>query len=158
LLIAREKLRPDSKAYQVINQLLPFMGTRTNDRMIIMTSNHLQMFDGAMERRTDVIEVPLPGNKERVETLRLYKKSFSLAGLTDAKIKKMAADTEGFSQSDLAGIVDKLKMKSLIDADTDIEKNADIVVQEYCEKKQLFEGQQQKRDRNLLEELKRKRL
>ena len=138
LFSARKNLHPDSMAYRVINQILSFLGERTNDRMVIMTSNHL-VFDSAMERRIDdAIKVPLPGNKERIETLRLYKNCFSLRSLTDEKIEKIAANTEGFSQSDLSGIVDKLKMKSDIDGDTNIEKNADIIVKEYHEKKQLF--------------------
>jgi len=154
---ARENLRPDSESYRVINQILSFMGTRTNNRMVIMTSNH-PIFDSAMERRTDAIKVGLPGNKERIETLRLYRNNFSLAGLSDAKIEKIAAHTKDFSQSDLAGIVDELKMKSDIDGDADTEVNADIIVEKYHEKKQLFRQQQQERDRDRLEELKSKRL
>jgi len=157
LFSARKNLRPDSEAYRVVNQLLSFMGTRTNDRMVIMTSNNL-IFDNAMDRRIDdAIKIPLPGPGERIETLRLYRKLFSLKSLTGEKIKEIAAHTEGFSQSDLSGIVDKLKIKFVIDDDTDIENNADTIVQEYCEKKQLFVKQQQSRDSDRLEELKGKR-
>jgi len=158
LLLDREKVTPGSNSHLVINHILSFMGTRTNDRMVIMTSNYLARGE-AIKRRTDFIKVPLPKNKERVETLRLYRKSFALKSLTDKKIDQIAADTEGFSQSDLSGIIDKLKMKSVIDGDTDVEKNADTIVEEYHEKKQLFEEQeqQQKRDRSRLEELKVKR-
>jgi len=159
LFSARENLRSDSEAYRIINQILSFLGERTNDRMVIMTSNNL-ILDSAMERRIDdAIKVPLPGHKERIETLHLYKNGFSLESLTDEKIEEIAANTEDFSQSDLAGIVDKLKMKSDIDGDTNIEENADTIVQEYCEKKQLFVQvqQQQSKDHDRLEELKRKR-
>jgi len=156
LFVPRENLDPCSEGYRVINQILSFLGERTDDRMVIMTSNHL-VLDSAMERRIDdAVKVPLPGNKERVETLRLYKRSFALANLTGEKIKEIAANTEGFSQSDLSGILDKLKMKSDIDGDTNIEGNADTIVKEYCEKKQLFAEQQPNKDRDRLEELKRK--
>jgi len=69
--------------------------------------------------------------------LRLYRNNFSLASLSDAKIEEIAAHTEGFSQSDLAGIVDKLTIKSDIDGGTDIEKDADMIVEEYHEKKTI---------------------
>jgi len=155
LFYPRENLSPDSLSYQVMNQLLSFLGDKTNDRVVVMTSNNL-ILDSAMQRRMDdAIEVPLPGNKERAETLRLYKKSFGLENLTDEKIEEIAHNTEGFSQSDLSGIVGKLKMKFDID-DTNIEENADIIVKEYHAKKQFFVEQQSNKDRNRLEALKRK--
>ena len=69
-LMKRENMDPQSKGYLLLNNFLNYTGTRSDKFMIVFATNHKDVLDSAMYRRIDdLVEMPLPGQNERVRIL-----------------------------------------------------------------------------------------
>ena len=123
-LLKREGMDPQSRSYQLLNNFLNYTGERSNKFMIVFATNHKDQLDSAMYRRIDdLIEMPLPCKKQRIDTLNLYKKKILMdveqngdafvnsvvKCLTALKIEEIAVKTKGFSYGDLEGIINTIK-------------------------------------------------
>ncbi|MBV8661112.1 MAG: AAA family ATPase [Candidatus Dependentiae bacterium] len=123
----RENMDPQSKAYQLLNNFLNYTGQRSNKFMIVFATNHKDVLDSAMYRRIDdLIEMPLPSKKQRIDTLILYKnkilmdlkqneKSLTKSVdhfLTPAVIEQIAQQTKGLSYGELEGIMNNIKTEA----------------------------------------------
>ena len=123
-LLKREGVDPQSRSYQLLNNFLNYTGERSNKFMIVFATNHKDQLDSAMYRRIDdLIEMPLPCKKQRIDTLNLYKKKILIdiqqngksfvdsvvKCLTLQKIEEIAVKTKGFSYGDLEGIINTIK-------------------------------------------------
>lgn len=124
LLSDRTKIAADSENYKIVNHFLNYLGTKSNKFMIVMSTNHKIIFDAAMRRRIhDSIELPLPQERERERVLKLYIDTILLDRkqnnasfvesaedcFTQAKIKEIAQKTNGFSNDELATIIETVK-------------------------------------------------
>lgn len=120
----REKMDPNSKAYQLLTNFLNYTGERSDQFMIVMATNHKDVIDSAMHRRIDdLVYVPLPEREERMQVIALYRDKILLdtkqnsaafvasarTYLTDRKIADMASKTTGLSNGDLEGIINIIK-------------------------------------------------
>ena len=152
----RENMDPQSKAYQLLNNFLNYTGERSDRFMIVFATNHHDALDSAMYRRIDdLIEMPLPAKKERINLLTLYKNKILMdekqngkpfvasvrTCLTPAVIEHIAEKTKGLSGGDLEGIINTIK------TDTDILEPAlvthqliDMVVERAVKKHHTFTG------------------
>ncbi len=125
----RENMNPQSKAYLLLNNFLNYTGERSSRFMIVFSTNHKNVLDDAMHRRIDdLIEMPLPLEKQRFETLRLYRNIILMDEkqnelnfvksvkqcLNDERLAAIAKITQGLSYGDLEGIINTLKTDSLI--------------------------------------------
>lgn len=123
----RENMDPQSKAYQLLNNFLNYTGQRSSNFMIVFATNHKDALDCAMYRRIDdLIEMPLPCKKQRIDTLILYKNKIlmdteqnektlitSVARfLTPAVVEQIAQDTKGLSYGELEGIMNNIKTEA----------------------------------------------
>ena len=123
----RENMDPQSKSYQLLNNFLNYTGQRSSNFMIVFATNHKDVLDSAMYRRIDdLIEMPLPSKKQRIDTLILYKNKIlmdtvqnekSLTSsvahfLTHAVIEEIAQDTKGLSYGELEGIMNNIKTEA----------------------------------------------
>lgn len=132
LLPDRTKMSADSENYKIVNHFLNHIGTKSNKFMIVMSTNHKIIFDAAMCRRIhDSIELPLPKQKERERVLALYIETILLNVkqnnasfvqsaqdcLTDAKITEIAKKTDGFSNDELATVIETIKASADISDD-----------------------------------------
>lgn len=153
LLSKRDYMKADSETYRIVNHFLNYLGERSNRFMVIMATNYPQL-DKAMERRIDdAIEMPLPGVVERERALCLYRDEILLDKnqnskafinsvkkyLSDAVIKSIAQQADGFSYGDLHGIMNMIKT----DADATVEglvvkEIIEHTVSRYVIKKQIF--------------------
>jgi len=123
----RENMDPQSKAYQLLNNFLNYTGERSSQFMIVFATNHKNALDSAMYRRIDdLIEMPLPSQQQRFETLKHYRNKILLdiAQNDDSFIESLeeclsfeimqsiAERTKGLSYGDLEGIINTLKTDS----------------------------------------------
>jgi ATPase family AAA domain-containing protein 3A/B len=124
LLPDRTKIDPNSDNYKIINHFLNYLGTKSSKFMIVMSTNHKIVFDAAMRRRIhDSIHLPLPGLTERVRLLELYaektlfdakqnSEEFVTAAqkeVNNAIIQEIAGQTEGFSNDEVATLIETIK-------------------------------------------------
>lgn len=120
----REKMDPQSKAYQLLNNFLNYTGERSSQFMIVFATNHKDALDSAMYRRIDdLIEMPLPSKNQRLAALNLYKNKILLdqkqnekefihsvhQTMTHQMMQSIADKTAGLSYGDLEGIINTLK-------------------------------------------------
>lgn len=154
LLASRDVMKVDSENYRLVNHLLNYLGERSDKFMVIVATNHLRVFDEAMQRRfDDVVEMPLPAQRERFRTLQLYSDTVLCdvkqngqefvdavkVYLTDRKLQQIASKTEGFSYGDLSGIFNTIKSDADITDDGLVTSELiDTVVGRAIEKKQTF--------------------
>jgi len=123
----RDNMDPQSKAYQLLNNFLNYTGQRNSNFMIVFATNHKDVLDSAMYRRIDdLVEMPLPCRKQRLDTLTLYKNkilmdtkqnerslTISVARLlNNAMIEQIALDTKGLSYGDLEGIMNNIQTEA----------------------------------------------
>ena len=152
----RENMDPQSKAYQLLNNFLNYTGQRSSNFMIVFATNHKDVLDSAMYRRIDdLIEMPLPSKKQRIDTLVLYKNKILMdikqnektltnsvsRFLTSAVIEQIADDTKGLSYGELEGIMNNIKTEADILDNPAV--NADLIKTVVCrvvKKHQDFTG------------------
>ncbi len=143
LLSERNDLKPDSDAYRIFTNFLNHTGTRSNRFMIVLATNRLGVIDQAMQRRIDdLVELPLPGQKQRRLVLRAYRdtilgdkvhnsESFITSVhqiLTDEKIEQIVQKTVGLSNGDLEGIINMIKT----DADCSVQGTVTDSIVDTC--------------------------
>ncbi len=154
LLVNRTDMKADSENYRLVNHFLNYLGERSDKFMIILATNHMSVFDEAMQRRIDdAIEMPLPKQAERFRTLQLYRdtilRDVKQNGqafvdsvdlyLTDAKLHEITSQTDSFSYGDLQGIINTLKSEADITDDGLVTSRLiDKVVTFAREKKEAF--------------------
>lgn len=122
-LMAREKMDPNGKSYQLLNNFLNYTGERSDKFMMVFATNHKDIIDSAMYRRIDdLVHVSLPGKEERVQVLEMYRDKIlsdprngaefvqhAQQVLPDRKLYEIADLTEGLSNGDLEGIMHIIK-------------------------------------------------
>lgn len=126
---SREKMDPNSEAYQLLNNFLNYTGERNDRFMFVFATNHKDIIDSAVHRRIDdLLHVPLAEREERVEVLEMYRDKIlfdvhqngiefvqsAQAALPDRKLFEISDNTKGLSNGDLEGIMNTIKT----DADT----------------------------------------
>jgi AAA+ superfamily predicted ATPase len=150
LFLDRTKLEENDPRLAVVDHLLTLLGERSNKFMIIMATNYIAKIDEAMHRRIDnLILIPLPGNPERIQVLKLYRDSILLnvkdndarfiasirEHLSDSAIEQIAQRTDGLSNGDLQGIISKIGNYSRISAQKVVSPAViEQAVTEYLEK------------------------
>lgn len=84
---------------RVVNTLLQGLDSFTSkDSIVILASNHTHLFDGALWRRfDDVIEFPLPSEKERLEILHYLTNGIKING----SLATVAKGTAGCSYAEV---------------------------------------------------------
>lgn len=122
----------NSARYQLLNNFLNYTGTRSSKFMLVFASNHPKILDKAMGRRIDdLVEFKLPTLDARAQILTLYRDEIlgdikqngedfvrsAFEVLDDAKILKMAKETEGLSCGDLEGVINAIRTDSDITED-----------------------------------------
>jgi SpoVK/Ycf46/Vps4 family AAA+-type ATPase len=77
---------------RVLNSLLQALDYfAPKESIVILASNHSHSFDPAMWRRfDDIVEFPLPGQKERVEQLKFLTGGLRIGGDVQAAARKLA--------------------------------------------------------------------
>lgn len=159
----RDEMEKHPERLEIVNHLLSLIGERSNKFMIIMTTNRLGAFDEAMARRIDnLIHIPLPNEQGRNRVLALYRDSMLLnqktgahaitldesirRHLTDAKIAEIARKTDGLSNGDLQGIINKIKTYASISADGRATMEIiNLAVKEYVDKHNAFKDAHNKK-------------
>lgn len=155
LFVDRDKLRPDSDHYKVLNHILAATGSGSNKFMLIAATNHAYVMDPAMGRRfQDRILMPLPDEDTRKELLDIYANeqlfdtknrssqfiSAARAILTSDRINNIVQETKGLSHAEIKDMVTIMGKKANATKDGIITKrNVDTAVAEAIEKKKAQE-------------------
>jgi ATPase family AAA domain-containing protein 3A/B len=127
LLLDRNTLAKNSMEYKVVNHLLSYLGTKTPNIVLVMTTNHPKLLDKAVQDRIDdFVEMGLPDQALREKVIELFVNKTFLSeqnnneALTQAKafwtpavIADMAIRTEGYSNRTLQGLVSGLYITAL---------------------------------------------
>lgn len=88
---------------RVINSILQLMDGFRGDSLLIAATNHEQVLDPALWRRFDeIVKFEPPDEPERLSLLSNFLSGTKHSG-TDLRV--LASDTEGFTGSDLEGVV-----------------------------------------------------
>jgi MoxR-like ATPase len=89
---SRDDVNDVGELRRVVNALLQGLDAFTsNQSIVILSSNHTHLFDSALWRRfDDVVEFPLPSERERLELLRHLTNGIKLKGTLNSVAKKMA--------------------------------------------------------------------
>ena len=159
----RDEMEKHPERLEIVNHLLSLIGERSNKFMIIMTTNRLGAFDDAMARRIDnLIHIPLPNEQGRNRVLALYRDNMLLnqktgahaialdesirQHLTDAKIAEIARATDGLSNGDLQGIINKIKTyASISEGGRATPEIINLAVKEYVDKHNAFKNAHNKK-------------
>ncbi len=128
-LYKRENMPTSSKAYLLLNSFLNHTNEHSSHFMIIFATNRKDVLDSAIYRRIDdLIEMPLPEEKQRYDALITYRDSILInnkqnniafirsveKNLNNNKIEAIAKMTAGLSYADLAGIINMIQTDTLI--------------------------------------------
>jgi DNA polymerase III delta prime subunit len=155
LFVDRDKLRPDSDHYKVLNHILAATGSGSNKFMLIAATNHAYVMDPAMGRRfQDRVLMPLPDVNTRKELLDIYMNeqlfdaknrssqfvSAARGILTNDRINNIAQETAGLSHAEIKDMVTIMGKKANATKDGIITpRNVDTAVAEAIEKKKAAE-------------------
>ena len=127
LFAERVGVKPDSASYLVLSKFLSLTSGRIKKLMLIVTTNHKEVFDEAFVSRLDKsIEIKLPDYNERLAILRLYKDKYLTDGrynsaefissvtehLNDYKMEQLANQLTGCSGRDLESVMHNIKAES----------------------------------------------
>lgn len=98
---------------RVVNTLLQGLDSFTaNHSIVILASNHTHLFDSALWRRfDDVIEFPLPSEKERLELLRHLTNGIKING----SLASVAKGTAGCSYAEVERAVFEIAKKVVVE-------------------------------------------
>ncbi|MCZ6876472.1 MAG: CDC48 family AAA ATPase [bacterium] len=101
---------------RVVNQLLAEMDGMEELRGIVVmgATNRPDRIDPALlrpGRLDEIVYVPIPDDKARIDILRSHTKDMSLA--PDVDLEKLAAITERFTGADIAGVITKAGLYAL---------------------------------------------
>ncbi|BCJ53080.1 hypothetical protein Asp14428_45550 [Actinoplanes sp. NBRC 14428] len=97
---------------RVVNVVLVELDRWPDTSLLVAATNHPQLLDGAVERRFDHhIEIPLPGEAERIKILQALAQGSSVDAPT---ITVVGAVTRGASGSDLARLWNNVRRRSIL--------------------------------------------